>query len=68
MTATSQITKHLWEELTEDQRNEFREMARFVGDKDEAQYKYHTYQLKDGKPHGYIAYHRSLLIKQRLKP
>lgn len=64
----AQVTKHLWEELTKDQRNEFRAMMKFAGWRDEAQYKYNAYQLDEaGKPHGWIDHYRSQLIKNRSK-
>jgi hypothetical protein len=48
------MTKLTWAELSHEQKTEFTRQLKFAGDKNEANYPKHTYQIKDGVCHGWI--------------
>jgi hypothetical protein len=48
------MTKLTWAELSQQQKNEFTKQLIHCGDKDPENYPNHTYQIKDGKCHGWI--------------
>jgi len=48
------MTKLTWAELSQEQKSEFTKQLIHVGDKDPKNYHNHTYQIKNGKCHGWI--------------
>lgn len=48
------MVKLTWDQLSEDQKKEFTRQLQFAGDRNEANYPKHIYQIKDGVCHGWI--------------
>jgi len=46
--------KKRWDELTPAQQSEFKKILKFVGSKDDSLIPFHTYQLLNDIPHGFI--------------
>lgn len=69
MLTRTKPTKHLWEELTEDQQKEFKRLMIHAGWKDESKYPNHVYQLMGATCHGWIDNYRQHYLKSKqLKP